>query len=109
MAATAADRLAPSEHQSSPTPIARLLISCADRRGIVAAVSSCLAAAGANIIQSDQYSTDPEGGRFFMRLEFQIDADALDALPAQFGDVGREFAMDFHLTHSGQRKRVKYE
>jgi formyltetrahydrofolate deformylase len=87
-------------------PIARLLISCADRRGIVAAVSRCLAQAGANIIQSDQYSTDPEGGQFFMRLEFQIDGDELTALPARFGAVAGEFGMEFGISHSGQRKRV---
>jgi formyltetrahydrofolate deformylase len=87
-------------------PIARLLISCADRRGIVAAVSGCLAEAGANIIQSDQYSTDPEGGAFFMRLEFSIDAHELETLPARFEPVAEQFAMEFRFTHEGQRKRV---
>ena len=36
----------------------RLLISCPDRPGIVAAVSRFLFEAGANIVRSDQYSTD---------------------------------------------------
>ncbi len=53
---------------------ARLLISCADRHGIVAAVSGFLAARDANIVTSDQYSTDPEGGAFFMRMAFNIGA-----------------------------------
>jgi formyltetrahydrofolate deformylase len=87
-------------------PIARLLITCADRKGIVAAVSSSLSEAGANIIQSDQYSTDPEGGRFFMRLEFQIDIAALDEFADRFGDVAERFGMEHVLTHSGHRKRV---
>ncbi len=87
-------------------PIGRLLITCADRRGIVAAVSRSLADAGANIIQSDQYSTDPEGGQFFMRLEFKLDPGALAAFPERFATVAEEFGMDFRLTHSGQRKRV---
>jgi formyltetrahydrofolate deformylase len=86
--------------------IARLLISCADREGIVAAVSGCLAQAGANIIQSDQYSTDPEGGQFFMRLEFRVDVDGLDALPGHFSEIARRFGMNFTLAHSGERKRV---
>jgi formyltetrahydrofolate deformylase len=86
--------------------IARLLISCADREGIVAAVSGCLAQAGANIIQSDQYSTDPEGGQFFMRLEFRVDADGLDAFPPRFSEIAEHFGMNFNLAHSGQRKRV---
>ena len=40
----------------------RLLITCPDRHGIVAAVAGFLAASGANIVSSDQHSTDPEGG-----------------------------------------------
>jgi formyltetrahydrofolate deformylase len=46
----------------------RLLLSCPDRHGIVAAVSGFLADEGANIVTSDQYSTDPEGGAFFLRV-----------------------------------------
>ena len=49
---------------------ARLLIDCADAPGIVATVGSFLYNHGANITWADQYSTDPTGGRFFMRLEF---------------------------------------
>jgi formyltetrahydrofolate deformylase len=69
-------------------------------------VSRCLADAGANIIQSDQYSTDPEGGQFFMRLEFQLDDGGLAVLPDRFAPVAERFGMEFQLTHSGQRKRV---
>jgi formyltetrahydrofolate deformylase len=86
--------------------IARLLISCPDRRGIVAAVSRCLTDSGANIIQSDQYSTDPEGGQFFMRLEFSLEPAVVEALPARFNEIAEEFAMDHRLWHSGMRKRV---
>jgi formyltetrahydrofolate deformylase len=86
--------------------VARLLISCADRSGIVAAVSGCLAGVGANIIQSDQYSTDPEGGRFFMRLEFAVDGAGLERLGGAFEPVAERFGMDYRLWHSGQRKRV---
>jgi formyltetrahydrofolate deformylase len=92
-----------------PQAIGRLLILCADRPGIVAAVSSFLAARGANIIQSDQYSSDPEGGEFFMRVEF-----ALADLPAQrdaferdfAATVASPFAMSWRLWSSGQRTRV---
>jgi formyltetrahydrofolate deformylase len=91
---------------AAPQTIARLLISCADRRGIVAAVSRTLAAAGANIIQSDQYSTDHEGGQFFMRLEFQIGAADLDGLERDFAAVGDEFGMESSFSREGQLKRV---
>ncbi len=49
---------------------ARLLISCPDGPGIVAAVSGFLFGRGANIIASDQFSTHPERGTFFMRTVF---------------------------------------
>jgi formyltetrahydrofolate deformylase len=91
---------------AAPQTIARLLISCADRRGIVAAVSRTLAAAGANIIQSDQYSTDHEGGQFFMRLEFQIGAADLDELERDFAAVSDEFGMESWFSREGQLKRV---
>ena len=51
---------------------ARMLISCPDRPGIVAAVSQFLYEHGANIVQSDQYTMDPEGGMFFIRFEFDL-------------------------------------
>ncbi len=51
---------------------ARLLIDCPDGPGIVAAVSGFLAEHGANIVESAQHSTDPEGGHFFMRMEFDL-------------------------------------
>ena len=49
---------------------ARLLMSCPDGPGIVAAVSGFLFGRGANIIASDQFSTHPERGTFFMRTVF---------------------------------------
>src|SRR6202022_669779 len=101
MTATAAGTSAPaaSDQEPAPVPIARLLISCADRHGIVAAVSSCIARAGANIIQSDQYSTDPEGGRFFMRLELQGGADGVGPLAARFAEVAERCEMNFKVAH----------
>ena len=45
----------------APAPL-RLLISCHDRPGIVSAVSQFLFEAGANIVRSDQHSTDPMEG-----------------------------------------------
>ena len=49
----------------------RLLISCPDQPGIVASVSEFLFQHGANILESNQYSTDSSAGTFFMRIEFE--------------------------------------
>lgn len=53
---------------------ARLLVSCPDGPGIVAAVSRFLFEQGANIVSSDQYSTHAEHGSFFMRCAFYLPA-----------------------------------
>ncbi len=101
----ATDQL-PATGAGEPPPVARLVIACPDRPGIVAAVSGLLAGLGANITQSDQYSTDPQGGTFLMRVEFHIDDDGRDRLGRAFADVANRFEMRWRLWHSGQRKRV---
>jgi formyltetrahydrofolate deformylase len=89
--------------------IGRLLVSCVDRPGIVAAISRFLAERGANIVHSDQHSTDPEGGSFFMRTEFKLDGleDRADEIEREFGaDVGEPFGMDWQIRYAARRKRV---
>jgi formyltetrahydrofolate deformylase len=63
----------PSASGRPPGYSARLLIDCADRPGIVAAVSSFLFEQGANIVSSHQYSSDATGGRFYMRTEIFLE------------------------------------
>ncbi|MBN8847470.1 MULTISPECIES: formyltetrahydrofolate deformylase [unclassified Sphingomonas] len=46
-----------------------LLVSCVDRKGIVAAVANSIAAQDCNIVHSAQFG-DAESGRFFMRVTF---------------------------------------
>ncbi|MGH2852719.1 MAG: formyltetrahydrofolate deformylase [Solirubrobacteraceae bacterium] len=96
----------------SPRYTARLLIACPDRPGIVAAVSGFLFELGANIVSSHQYSTDPTGGRFFLRTELFL-AGALECpqarerLRARFGaEVAERFQMEWELRFWGQRRRM---
>jgi formyltetrahydrofolate deformylase len=85
----------------------RLLITCPDRHGIVAAVAGFLAASGANIVSSDQHSTDPEGGEFFMRMEFTLEQGDLDALGRAFAqEVAERLDMQWRLTDADRPKRV---
>jgi len=86
----------------------RLLLSCPDRHGIVAAVSTFLADAGANIVTSDQFSTDPEGGAFFLRIEFHLPGltERRADLERDFGAIADRFAMRRRLSLVGERKRV---
>ena len=85
----------------------RLLITCPDRHGIVAAVAGFLADSGANIICSDQHSTDPEGGEFFMRMEFNLEHGDLGALGRAFAqEVAERLDMEWRLTDAGRPKRM---
>jgi formyltetrahydrofolate deformylase len=89
--------------------VGRLLVSCVDRPGIVAALSRFVAARGANILQSDQHTTDPEGGEFFMRTEFKLDGleDGAEEFEAAFArEVAAPFGMDWVMRYAAHRKRV---
>jgi formyltetrahydrofolate deformylase len=87
---------------------ARLLISCPDGPGIVAAVSRFLFEQGANIVSSDQYSTDPEHGSFFMRSAFYLPAIDEDraTFEAAFGALAEQFAMQWRIAYARDRRRV---
>ena len=66
-------------------------LSCADRPGIVHAVSGALLQAGCNITESQQFES-PESGTFFMRIAVSTPAGE-DALNAALAPVSREFGM----------------
>lgn len=87
---------------------ARMLISCPDGPGIVAAVSRFLYEHGANIVQSDQYTMNPEGGMFFMRVEFDLPslAEALPRLEQDFGMVAEQFRMEWSISSVSRKKKL---
>ncbi len=91
-----------------PDHTARLLMSCPDGPGIVAAVSSFLFERGANIIASDQYSTDAEHGTFFMRIAFWLPELDSDPAPfeAAFGELVQRFKADWRIAYAHHRRRV---
>jgi formyltetrahydrofolate deformylase len=109
-AAAAVDRgQYPQRNGSRVEDVGRLLLRCADRPGLVAAVSAFLAGAGANIISLDQHSTEQSGGTFIQRTIFHLPglAAARDALEQAFDEqVAARFAMDFALTEASKPKRV---
>jgi formyltetrahydrofolate deformylase len=89
--------------------VGRLLVSCTDRPGIVAALSMFLRDRGANILQSDQHTTDPEGGTFFMRTEFHLEGveqQAADFERAFGAEVAEPFGMQWRMHYAAHRKRV---
>ena len=89
--------------------IGRLLLSCEDRHGLVAAVSRFLTEAGANIVSLDQHSTEQDDGMFMQRTIFHLPGltAARDDLAQTFAsEVAAKFDMDFQLTEAARPKRV---
>lgn len=86
----------------------RILISCPDKLGIVAAVGQFLFEHKANIIHSDQYSSPDEDGLFFMRVEFEIENYSQQS--AQFAKdfhmVAEKFLMEWQIHDVSRRKRM---
>jgi formyltetrahydrofolate deformylase len=88
---------------------ARLVVQCPDQAGIVASVSNFFYNHGANITALDQHSTDPEGGDFFLRLEFQtphLDVSA-DRLAQIFAErIAAQYNMQWRISHAAVKKRM---
>ncbi|MBK8012980.1 MAG: formyltetrahydrofolate deformylase [Deltaproteobacteria bacterium] len=88
---------------------ARLTLTCPDSAGIIAAVAGFLHAHNANITALDSHSTDPEGGRFFLRLEFQtphLDL-SLPSLDAAFqAVVASRFEMAWKISDAAHRRKM---
>ena len=63
--------------QPSPEQIGTSLVSCPDRRGIVASLAQLLYGHGANILDADQH-TDPVAGQFFQRIRFDLSEACTD-------------------------------
>ncbi|WP_336077370.1 formyltetrahydrofolate deformylase [Paenibacillus sp. 203] len=87
---------------------ARMLVSCPDGPGIVAAVSRFLYEHGANIVQSDQYTMDPSGGMFFMRIEFDLPnlSATQPQLEQDFAAVAEQFRMEWTISAVSRKKKL---
>lgn len=98
----------PIPTDSDSAPLHRLLVSCPDGPGIVAALTGFLRDEGANIVNSDQHSTDPRGGTFFMRIEFDLDLPDGDraSFEGRFGEVAEGFEMRWRVSHRDRPKRI---
>jgi formyltetrahydrofolate deformylase len=86
---------------------ATLLVSCPDRRGIVAALAQVLYGHGANIFDSDQH-TDPLAAQFFQRLHFDLTDLQTDrgTLERAIAEVAERFGMRYELRYRARQKRV---
>ena len=82
-----------------------LTLSCPDKPGIVARVSTFLFESGANILDAQQFD-DEETGQFFMRVVFVPGAADLEAVRAAFAPIAKDFAMKWSLRATADRLKV---
>ena len=84
-----------------------LLVSCPDRKGIVAAISGFISQHGGNILEAQEHS-DRDSATFLMRVEF--DPAQFDIPLGRFGEhfsaVATSFAMRWTLAESDRRPRM---
>jgi formyltetrahydrofolate deformylase len=81
-----------------------LTLSCLNRPGIVAAVSSYLFEAGGDIREAQQFD-DPESGKFFARIAFDTEA-SMAALKEGFAPVAEPLKLSWMLHNQSEPKRV---
>ena len=84
-----------------------LLVSCPDRKGIVASISEFIFKHNGNILFNDEHG-DEESRLFLTRVEFDpsnFDFD-LSEFSSRFAPIAREFQMDWRLAHSTDRPRI---
>ncbi|MBM4363425.1 MAG: formyltetrahydrofolate deformylase [Deltaproteobacteria bacterium] len=86
---------------------ATLLVSCKDRRGIVAALAQLLYGHGANILDADQH-TDVEAGQFFQRIRFDPSELHTDrgSLERAIAEVAARFEMTYRLSFGERPRRL---
>ncbi len=86
---------------------ATLLVSCPDRRGLVAALAQLLYGLGGNILDADQH-TDPVAGQFFQRIRFDLSEIHVDrtGLERAVAEVAGRFEMRWQLRLASERKRL---
>lgn len=90
-----------------PGPTATLLVTCPERKGLVAKLASFVADNGGNIIQADHH-TDQEADLFLSRIEWEVEGFALtrDRIAPAFETLGREIESQWRLQFSDTVHRL---
>jgi formyltetrahydrofolate deformylase len=86
------------------TDSAILTLSCPDRPGIVARVSTFLYQRGCNILDAQQFD-DEATGRFFMRVVFAAGGEEAE-LRLAFEGLAAEYGMHWTLRRTAERRKV---
>jgi len=89
------------------TPTATLLISCPDRRGLVAKFANFIYAHNGNIIHADQH-TDFAAGLFLTRIEWQLEGFDLsrEEIASAFSAIAQPLQANWQLHFSDRLRRI---
>lgn len=84
-----------------------LLISCPDRKGLVAVISNFIFTHNGNILHADEHR-DEETNLFLMRVEFDPSGMkvSLDTLAEEFRPIAEHFEMHWRLAKNNRRPRM---
>jgi formyltetrahydrofolate deformylase len=83
-----------------------LTLSCVNRPGIVAAVSTYLFEHGADIREAQQFD-DVESGKFFTRIAFDlVNGLGIEALEAGFTKIAESFDLNYKISDHAKPRRV---
>ncbi|WP_370297742.1 formyltetrahydrofolate deformylase [Qipengyuania mesophila] len=82
-----------------------LTLSCADRPGITASVTSFLFERGGNILEAQQFN-DRTSDAFFMRVEFDPGDASRAAIREHFAGLAADYGMDWKLALRDRPRRV---
>ncbi|MEC7889583.1 MAG: formyltetrahydrofolate deformylase [Pseudomonadota bacterium] len=82
-----------------------LTLSCADRPGITARVTSFLFERGGNILEAQQFN-DRSSDAFFMRVEFDPGEASREMIRTEFAPIAAEHAMDWKLALRDRPRRA---
>ena len=84
-----------------------LTLSCRDRPGIVAKVTTLLFETGGNVLEAQQYS-DMATERFFLRITFDLGSARAGRAEVEdrFARIAREYAMDWRLRLRDEKRKV---
>ena len=87
--------------------LATLLVSCPDRKGLVAALAQLLYGHGVNILDADQYR-DGSAGQFFQRIHVDMSEMHGDrhTMEQAIDEVAERFSMRVRLSYGERRKRM---
>ena len=85
----------------------RLVISCPDQVGIVAAVSHFVAAHDGWLLESS-YHAEPDSGWFFMRNEIRASSlsVSLDEFRDKFSEIAEKYDMNWSIKDSAEPRKV---